>query len=74
MSFPYPGELVEVKYLEIDEIEVICLVVEHNRVGILNNTEMKVKLEQIGETDLLQIVHIDQSGHITLGRAYHSID
>mgnify|MGYP006308686231 CR=1 FL=1 len=63
---PYPGEIVDVEFVEINELEVVCLLIEHNCLGYLDNSKMKYKLEHIDERAVLKISHIDPSGHITL--------
>ena len=55
-SFPITGEVVNIKYLEIDEIEAKCLILKYNMSGFLNNTELKLNLSDVGREDLAQII------------------
>ena len=66
MPHPCPGQMVEVEYIEIDEIEVICLIADYGVLGYLSNSKMRIKPEHLNDTAVLKVSHIDESGYITL--------
>lgn len=74
MSAPYSGEVVRVNYLEVDELEVKCWIIDHKCVGYLNNDDLHVRPENIGNTVPVKIERIDDSGEIRLKKYTISLD
>ena len=73
-QLPYPGQLVDVEYLEVDEIEVVCTIPDYSCHGYLNNTKMRIKPDHLGDRAVLKVVQVDEYGHVTLSFPNYSLD
>ena len=61
------GERVYIEYLDISEIEALCWLCDYSALGYLDNTDMSLKLSDIGKRDLLYIKSIEPgTGRIDL--------
>ena len=74
MSKPYSGEIVQVNYLEVDELEVKCWIVKHQCVGYMKNVNMEIHPKEVGKSLTLKIDRIDPSGDIYLKRYSVSVE
>jgi len=55
VNMPWIGELVRAEYLIIDELEVTCWVSDYNVIGYLDNSDMKVKMEDLDQKVTLEV-------------------
>ena len=49
------GSIVKIKYLDIDDIEAKCWLIEEKVVGYLCNINMNLKLSHIGKEDYVAV-------------------
>ena len=59
MNFPIPGSLARVKFLEIDEMEVIVWLPDYNMKGVCPNTNMMFKPDHIQMEGMGEVFSID---------------
>ena len=65
--FPATGEKVRIEYLDIDELEAKCWILEYCMLGYLNNSNMKLKLSDLNRKDKARVTYIDsETGRIEL--------
>ena len=66
-KFPVTNENVHIEYLDIDEIEAVCWLTAYSMKGYMDNINMKLRLSDIGKTEIGQIKSIDkETGRIEL--------
>lgn len=64
---PLINDCVEVEYLNIDEIEVVCWLTKYNCIGYMDNYNMFLKLQDIHTESLAYVDRIDpETGRIEL--------
>ena len=64
---PLIGEIVNVEYLNIDEIEAVCWICQYHVLAYLDNYNMRLKLKDIGRKELAIVKSIDsETGRIEL--------
>ena len=57
--FPLPGEIVNFKILEIDELEVKCLVINYNLKGYFSNLGLIVRPVDLNCFGMGQVISFD---------------
>lgn len=61
------GQAIYIEYLEIDELEAKCWLCDDCMLGYLDNTDMSLKLSDIGKRDVVYFKSIDpKTGRIEL--------
>ena len=63
---PNIGKMVTVEYLDIDELEAKCWLTEYSMIGYTDNSDLRLKLSDIGKKDNLFVSHIYEEGRIEL--------
>ena len=53
------GERIEIQYLEVNEVEARCWLIDYKIVGILDNRQNLIRPEQVGNKGFAQVISVN---------------
>lgn len=56
MSCPLEGEVVQIRYMEVNDLEAMCWIEPHSCVGYVDNSDFKIRLDDIGDIDVGTVI------------------